>query len=47
MIRWGEPLHVPEHLTEAEFEAMRQALEARLRTNHARDDLAMGWDHPL
>ncbi|HAR99109.1 MAG TPA: hypothetical protein DCS11_09525 [Syntrophus sp. (in: bacteria)] len=47
MIRWGDPLHVPEHLTETAFEAMRQTLEARLRTNQARDDLAMGWDHPL
>jgi hypothetical protein len=47
MIRWGDPLHVPENLTETAFEAMRKTLEARLRTNQARDDLAMGWDHPL
>ncbi|MCG6534487.1 MAG: lysophospholipid acyltransferase family protein [Syntrophales bacterium LBB04] len=47
LIRWGEPLQVPDHLTETAFESMRKALEERIITNHALDDLAMGWDHPL
>lgn len=47
MIRWGEPMPVPKRLTEEQFESLRQELEARLLTNHARDDLAMGWKHTL
>jgi lysophospholipid acyltransferase (LPLAT)-like uncharacterized protein len=47
LIRWGEPIHVPNHLNEVEFESLRRELEGRLLTNHAQDDLAMGWEHPL
>jgi lysophospholipid acyltransferase (LPLAT)-like uncharacterized protein len=47
LIRWGEPILVPEHLPEAEFEPLRRRIEENILANHARDDLAMGWDHPL
>ena len=47
LIRWGEPIHVPEHLNDAEFEALRGRIEESILANHASDDLAMGWDHPL
>lgn len=47
LIRWGEPIQVPEHLNEVEFESMRREIEVRLLTHHAQDDLAMGWEHPL
>ncbi len=47
MIRWGEPIAVPEFLPEAEFESLRRRIEENILTNHAQDDLSMGWDHPL
>ena len=47
MIRWGEPIYVPEFLPEAEFESLRRRIEENILTNHAQDDLSMGWDHPL
>jgi hypothetical protein len=47
LIRWGEPIEVPGHLNEVEFESLRREIEERLLANHARDDLAMGWKHPL
>jgi len=47
LIRWGEPFQVPKHLDEVEFDSLRCEIEAQILTNHARDDLAMGWEHPL
>ena len=47
MIRWGEPIAVPEFLPEAEFESLRRRIEENILANHAQDDLSMGWDHPL
>ncbi len=47
MIRWGEPIFVPEDLPESEFESLRQRIEDNITSNHAQDDLAMGWPHPL
>ncbi|PKN05075.1 MAG: hypothetical protein CVU74_03665 [Deltaproteobacteria bacterium HGW-Deltaproteobacteria-9] len=47
MIRWGEPISVPKDLPEADFEALRQRIEANITSNHAQDDLNMGWQHPL
>jgi len=47
MIRWGEPISVPEDLPESEFESLRQRIEDNITSNHAQDDLAMGWNHPL
>jgi lysophospholipid acyltransferase (LPLAT)-like uncharacterized protein len=47
LIRWGEPIPVPGHLLEDEFEALRRRIEDNILANHARDDLAMGWNHPL
>ncbi len=46
-IRWGEPISVPKDLPEAEFESLRQRIEENINSDHAQDDLAMGWDHPL
>ncbi|PKN67788.1 MAG: hypothetical protein CVU54_16515 [Deltaproteobacteria bacterium HGW-Deltaproteobacteria-12] len=47
MIRWAEPIFVPEDLPESEFEALRKRIEDNITSNHAQDDLAMGWNHPL
>lgn len=47
LIRWGEPISVPELLPEAEFESLRRRIEENILANHASDDLAMGWNHPL
>lgn len=47
MIRWGDPLQVPEHLNEVEFEALRGKIEKGLLVNHVRDDLLMGHADPL
>jgi hypothetical protein len=47
MIRWGEPIFVPEDLPESEFESLRQRIEDNITSNHAQDDLAMGWNQPL
>ncbi len=47
MIRWGEPFTVLNQLAEPEFDVMRQKIELQIRENHALDDLAMGWAHPL
>jgi len=47
LIRWGKPFQVPKQLSEVEFDSLRREIEAQILTNHARDDLAMGWEHPL
>lgn len=47
LIRWGEPLQVPAHMNEVEFEALRGKIEEGLLANHVRDDLFMGLEHPL
>ncbi len=47
MIRWGEPISVPKDLPESEFESLRQRIEENITSDHAHDDLAMGWNHPL
>lgn len=47
MIRWGKAIHVPGCLSEGEFESLRQLIEKDILENHSRDDLAMGWNHPL
>jgi lysophospholipid acyltransferase (LPLAT)-like uncharacterized protein len=47
LIRWGEPIQVPKYLNDVEFESLRREIEVHLLTNHARDDLAMGWKHAL
>lgn len=47
MIRWGEPFPVLNQLTEPEFDVLREKIEVQIRENHALDDLAMGWAHPL
>ena len=47
MIRWGEPFPVLNQLTEPEFDVLREKIEVQIRENHALDDRAMGWAHPL
>ncbi len=47
MIRWGEPFPVLNQLTEPEFDGLREKIEVQIRENHALDDRAMGWAHPL
>jgi lysophospholipid acyltransferase (LPLAT)-like uncharacterized protein len=47
MIRWGEPIFVPRDLPESDFESLRQRIEENITSNHAHDDLAMGWQRPL
>jgi lysophospholipid acyltransferase (LPLAT)-like uncharacterized protein len=47
LIRWGKPFLSPEHLNEMEFDSLRREIEAQILTNHAQDDIAMGWERPL
>jgi lysophospholipid acyltransferase (LPLAT)-like uncharacterized protein len=43
-VRWGRPFHVPEHLDEAGFEAIRKEIEQHMKENQTRDDRNLGWD---
>jgi lysophospholipid acyltransferase (LPLAT)-like uncharacterized protein len=43
-IRWDQPFSVPKHLTEDDFESIRQQLEIHMRNNQIADDRSFGWD---
>jgi len=47
LIRWDDPIFVPEKMDPEAFEAIRLNLENRLIRGHAADDLVWGWREPL
>ena len=47
LIRWDDPIFVPEKMNPESFEALRLNLEDRLTRGHAADDLNWGWGKPL
>ncbi|MBM4332843.1 MAG: DUF374 domain-containing protein [Deltaproteobacteria bacterium] len=47
LIRWGNPIFVPENMDSETFEAMRLDIEGKMIQGHAQDDLNWGWEKPL
>ena len=47
LVRFGEPIHVPEQMDSEAFEALRLKVEKNMIEGHARDDLNFGWQNPL
>jgi lysophospholipid acyltransferase (LPLAT)-like uncharacterized protein len=47
LIRWEDPIFVPEELDSEVFESIRLDIENRLIRGHAKDDLNWGWKGPL
>ncbi len=47
LIRWDDPIFIPETMNPESFEAARLHLEDRLIRGHALDDLNWGWRKPL
>jgi lysophospholipid acyltransferase (LPLAT)-like uncharacterized protein len=47
LVRFGEPIHVPEQMDSAAFEALRLEVEKKMIDGHAQDDLNFGWENPL
>ena len=47
LVRWGNPIIVPDILEKKTFEKVRLWVENTMIEGHARDDLDWGWHHPL
>jgi hypothetical protein len=47
LVRFGEPIDVPEQMDSEAFEALRQDVERMMIQGHAQDDLGWGWEKPL
>jgi lysophospholipid acyltransferase (LPLAT)-like uncharacterized protein len=47
LIRWEDPIFVPENMDSATFEAIRLNLESKMVQGYAQDDLNWGWERPL
>jgi lysophospholipid acyltransferase (LPLAT)-like uncharacterized protein len=47
LVRFGEPIEVPEQLDSEAFEALRLEVEKKMIDGHAQDDLNFGWKKPL
>jgi lysophospholipid acyltransferase (LPLAT)-like uncharacterized protein len=47
VIRWDNPIAVPEDLDNDSFESTRRQIEEHMKENQTRDDLALGWKLPL
>jgi lysophospholipid acyltransferase (LPLAT)-like uncharacterized protein len=47
LIRWDNPIFIPETMNQESFEAARLNLENHLIRGHAADDLNWGWKKPL
>jgi hypothetical protein len=47
LIRWDDPIFIPETMNPESFEAARLHLEDRLIRSHAVDDLNWGWRKSL
>ncbi len=47
LVRFGEPIDVPEQMDSEAFEALRLEVEKKMIEGHAQDDLNFGWKKPL
>ena len=47
LVRFAEPIDVPEQMTPEAFEALRLEVEKKMIDGHAQDDLNFGWEKPL
>lgn len=47
LVRFGEPVFVPENMESETFEATRLEVEKKMIQGHAQDDLNWGWERPL
>jgi lysophospholipid acyltransferase (LPLAT)-like uncharacterized protein len=47
LVRFGEPIDVPEQMDEETFEALRLDVEKKMIQGHAQDDRDWGWERPL
>jgi len=47
LVRFGEPIDVPEQMDSEAFEALRLEVEKKMIDGHAQDDLNFGWKKPL
>ena len=47
LIRWGDPIFVPENIDSEAFEAIRLDIENKMIQGHAQDDRNWGWERPL
>jgi lysophospholipid acyltransferase (LPLAT)-like uncharacterized protein len=47
LVRFGEPVFVPENMESETFEATRLDVEKKMIQGHAQDDLNWGWERPL
>ena len=47
LVRFGEPIDVPEQMDPEVFETLRQDVERLMIRGHAQDDLNWGWGKPL
>jgi len=47
LLRWGEPIFLPENMDAETSEATRLEVEKIMIHGHARDDLEWGWKKPL
>lgn len=47
LVRFGDPIEVPEQMDPKTFEAFRLNVEKKMIEGHARDDLNSGWEKPL
>jgi len=47
VVRWDDPIPVPETLSSEEFETIRRAVETRMRESHDEQDRKCGWRESL
>jgi lysophospholipid acyltransferase (LPLAT)-like uncharacterized protein len=47
LIRFGEPIDVPEQMDSEAFEALRREVEKKMIDGHVQDDLNFGWEKAL
>jgi lysophospholipid acyltransferase (LPLAT)-like uncharacterized protein len=47
LVRFGEPIVVPEQMDPEVFEVLRLEVEKKMIDGHAQDDLNFGWEKPL
>jgi len=47
LIRWGDPIFVPENLDSEAFEVVRLDIENKMIQGHAQDDRNWGWERSL
>lgn len=47
LVRWGDPIVIPDTIEKEKFEIIRLHVENTMIEGHARDDLDWGWGNPL